>query len=50
MSEANLGPYCAEFDLRYNTRDMADYKHAAAILKGCIGRRLTHRRIDKLAA
>ena len=50
MSEAHLGRYCAEFDLRYNTRDMNDGERAAVILKGGIGRRLTYRRIDKLAA
>jgi transposase-like protein len=50
MSEAHLGRYCAEFDLRYNTRDLTDGERAAAILKGGIGRRLTYRRIDKLAA
>lgn len=50
MSEAHLGRYCAEFDLRYNTRDMTDGERAAAILKGGIGRRLTYRRTDKLAA
>ncbi len=50
MSEAHLGRYCAEFDLRYNTRDMNDGERAAAILKGAEGRRLTYRRTDKLAA
>ena len=50
MSEAHLGRYCAEFDLRDNTRDMNDGERAAAILKGAVGRRLTYRRIDRLAA
>lgn len=50
MSEAHLGRYCAEFDLRYNTRDMTDGERAAVILKGGEGRRLTYRRTDKLAA
>jgi transposase-like protein len=50
MSEAHLGRYCAEFDLRYNTRTMTDGERAAVILKGSEGRRLTYRRIDKLAA
>lgn len=49
-SEAHLGRYLAEFDLRYNTRDMNDAERAAAILKGGEGRRLTYRRTDKLAA
>ena len=50
MSEAHLGRYCAEFDLRYNTRDMTDAERANEILRGGIGRRLTYRRTDKLAA
>ena len=50
MSEAHLGRYCAEFDLRYNTRSMNDGERAALILKGSVGRRLTYRRIDRLAA
>lgn len=50
MSEAHLGRYCAEFDLRYNTRDMTDGERAALMLKGGEGRRLTYRRIDRLAA
>lgn len=50
MSEAHLGRYCAEFDLRYNTRDMTDGERATEILKGGIGRRLTYRRTDRLAA
>jgi transposase-like protein len=50
MSEAHLGRYCAEFDLRYNTRTMNDGERAAAMLKGAEGRRLTYRRTDKLAA
>jgi transposase-like protein len=39
MSEAHLGRYRAEFDLRYNTRDMNDGERAALILKGGVGRR-----------
>ena len=50
MSEAHLGRYCAGFELRYNTRDMNDGERAAMILKGGEGRRLTYRRIDRLAA
>jgi len=50
MSEAHLGRYLAEFDLRANTRDMNDGERAAVILKGGIGRRLTYRRTDRLAA
>lgn len=50
MSAQHLARYCAEFDLRYNTRDMTDAERAAVILKGGEGRRLTYRRTDKLAA
>lgn len=50
LSETHLGRYCAEFDLRYNTRDMTDGERAAVILKGGEGRRLTYRRIDRIAA
>jgi transposase-like protein len=50
MSEAHLGRYCAEFDFRYNTRSMTDGERAALALKGAEGKRLTYRRIDKLAA
>jgi transposase-like protein len=50
MSEAHLGRYCREFDLRYNTRTMTDSERALTIVKGMIGRRLTYRRIDALAA
>ncbi len=50
MSEAHLGRYCAEFDLRYNTRSLTDGERADAILKGGMGRRLTYRRTDRLAA
>ena len=50
MSEAHLGRYCREFDLRYNTRTMSDGDRASVILKGMEGKRLTYRRVDKLAA
>jgi transposase-like protein len=50
MSEAHLGRYCREFDLRYNTRNMNDGERALTIIKGMIGRRLTYRRIDAIAA
>ncbi len=50
MSEAHLGRYCKEFDFRYNTRDMSDGERAAAMLKGTVGKRLTYRRTDRLAA
>ena len=50
MSEAHLGRYCREFDLRYNTRTMTDGERASVILKGMEGKRLTYRRVDRLAA
>jgi hypothetical protein len=50
MSEAHLGRYCREFDLRYNTRKLTDSERARVIVKGMEGKRLTYRRIDKLAA
>ena len=50
MSEAHLSRYCAEFDLRYNTREMNDGERAALIIKGGEGRRLTYRRTNKLTA
>jgi len=50
MSEAHLGRYCREFDLRYNTRDMNDGERAAVIVQGMVGRRLTYRRTDNVAA
>jgi transposase-like protein len=50
MSEAHLARYTAEFDLRYNTREMTDGERAAIMPKGGEGRRLTYRRTDKIAA
>ncbi len=50
MSEAHLGRYCAEFDMRYNTRTITDGERADVVLKGIVGKRLTYRRTDKLAA
>ena len=49
-SEAHLSRYTAEFDFRYNHRDITDGERAAVALKGIEGKRLTYRRIDKLAA
>ena len=50
MSEAHLGRYCREFDFRYNTRKLTDGERTDIALVGAIGRRLTYRRIDRLAA
>ena len=49
LTEAHLGRYCAEFDLRYSTRDLSEAERLATILKGAEGRRLTYRRSDRLA-
>ena len=50
MSEAHLGRYCREFDFRYNTRKITDGARAIEALKGIVGKRLTYRRTDQLAA
>jgi transposase-like protein len=42
--------YLAEFDLRYSTKSKSDGERASDILKGMVGRRLTYRRIGRLAA
>ena len=46
MSEAHLARYCAEFDFRYNNRDVSDFERADEALKGITGKRLTYRRTD----
>jgi len=46
MSEAHLGRYCAEFDFRYNNREVSDFERADEALKGIAGKRLTYRRTD----
>ena len=50
MSEAHLGRYCREFDFRYNTRAMTDAERSDVAIVGAIGKRLTYRRVDQLAA
>ena len=50
MSEAHLGRYCKEFDFRYNTRSMSDAERTDIAMIGAIGKRLTYRRTDTLAA
>jgi hypothetical protein len=49
-SAAHLHRYLVEFDMRYSTKDVKDGERAASILKGMEGRRLTYRRIGRLAA
>jgi len=50
LSEAHMHRYCVEFDFRYNSRDISDGERANEALKGIVGKRLTYRRIDRLAA
>lgn len=50
MSEAHLARYTGEFDFRYNTRTISDAQRADLALQGIVGKRLTYRRIDRLAA
>jgi hypothetical protein len=42
--------YCYEFDFRYNTRDLNEKQRADEALRGIVGKRLTYRRTDMLAA
>jgi hypothetical protein len=42
-AEKNLHRYLAEFDFRYNTRQMTDAERAALAVKGGEGKRLTYR-------
>ena len=50
LSEAHMHRYCREFDFRYNHRTASDTDCAAGILKGMEGKRLTYRRVGRLAA
>ena len=47
VSEAHLSRYIAEFDFRYNTRDISDAERATRALKATEGKRLTYRRVDE---
>ena len=42
-AEKNLHRYLAEFDFRYNTRDMTDGERAKLAVRGGVGKRLTYR-------
>lgn len=42
VSERHLDRYLAEFDLRWNTRDMSDGERAFGVLQTAIGKRLTY--------
>jgi len=50
LSEAHMHRYCAEFDFRYNTREISDGERSDEALKGIVGKRLTYRPTDKIAA
>ena len=42
-AEKNLHRYLAEYDFRYNTRDMTDSERAVLAVQGGEGKRLTYR-------
>ena len=42
-SEKHLKRYLAEFDFRYNERDLTDSERTVIALKGIQGKRLTYR-------
>lgn len=48
--EKHLQRYLNEFDFRYNSRDLTDQERAAEAIKGAEGKRITYRRIDRVAA
>lgn len=50
MSEAHLARYCAEFDFRYNTRNITDAERTIEAVKGARGKRLMYRQPCSLAA
>ena len=50
MSAVHLHRYCVEFDFRYNSRSISDGERADKLLRGIVGKRLTYRRVDRLAA
>ncbi|HEY9552066.1 IS1595 family transposase [Allosphingosinicella sp.] len=50
MSEAHMHRYLAEFDFRYSTKADTDKERSDAILRGIVGKRLTYRRSNLLAA
>jgi hypothetical protein len=50
MSATHMHRYLAEFDMRYSTKNITDKERADQVLKGIVGKRLTYRRTDKLAA
>lgn len=49
VSEAHLSRYLAEFDFRYNRRNVTDAERAADLLRGAKGKRLLYRQPDEAA-
>ena len=49
-SEAHMHRYLAEFYFRYSTKNISDAERSTELLKGIVGKRLTYRRTDRLAA
>lgn len=49
VSEAHLSRYLAEFDFRYNRRELADAERAADLLRGTKGKRLLYRQPNEAA-
>ena len=47
ISEAHLSRYLAEWDFKWNTRNITDGERAALALKGAEGRRLTYHEPDR---
>ncbi|TAJ03422.1 MAG: IS1595 family transposase, partial [Planctomycetota bacterium] len=43
VSRKHLHRYCAEFEFRYNARDVDDGERAAKLVKGTEGKRLTYK-------
>ena len=49
VSEAHLHRYLAEFDFRYNNRNVSDAERADELLRGAKGKRLHYRQPDETA-
>ncbi len=49
VSEAHLHRYLAEFDFRYNKRNISDAERADELLRGAKGKRLLYRQSDETA-
>lgn len=47
ISEAHLHRYLAEFDFRYNHRDVSDVERAEALMRGAKGKRVYYRQPDE---